>query len=229
MSEQEHLPCILFTGDASAPAEIAALDAGADAFVHKGTHEAVLRARLEVLVRRASVPSYGPAGGRTVLLVHEDPQQAAPLVALLERSGLIVDTVAHACVVERLESQHVDVLIIDRFANGRTLVPWLRSVALGRMLPIVVLTEPHEPDALVESLDAGADDCVDRGRAPEVVFAHIRALLRRRGGVSDHRTADATRDAAPLNTRVQAAAPDVRPAAATPAGRVLPRPERGVR
>ena len=114
-------PCLLLTATDHAGAELAALDAGADAFVRKDEDVAVVLARLAAVLRgsgqRAEAP--GPARACRVLAVDDDPTSLADLAELLRGEGY--DAVLASSGEEALEllaAQTVDCILLDVVMPG---------------------------------------------------------------------------------------------------------------
>ena len=117
-----------------------------------------------------------------VLLVDDDEQLRDGIRRVFERKGHRCDVAAtggeaHAAILGRT----YDLVVLDwglPDLEGPTLVERVRAV--GRTVPILMLTGRSENEDLVHALDAGADDFVRKSEAqPEVLLARAEALARR--------------------------------------------------
>lgn len=117
-----------------------------------------------------------------ILLVEDDPIIAQGLSVLLRANGYVVDhetSVAGAIV--RVDVETYDCLIIDRGlpdGDGTEVITVARKKSDST--PILCLTAKHQPAAIVEGLDAGADDYLSKPFLPDVLLARLRALIRRK-------------------------------------------------
>ncbi len=122
-----------------------------------------------------------------MLLVEDDQRLAVLLQTALRRQNHLVDWVSDGCLVkDYVETGNYDLLILDVVlpsSDGIEVCRELRS--LGYSVPILLLTARDHQTDKVQGLDAGADDYVVKPFDLEELQARIRALLRRKGGVSN--------------------------------------------
>ncbi|MDQ0811929.1 two-component system response regulator MprA [Streptomyces sp. B3I7] len=122
---------------------------------------------------------------QTVLLAEDDRAIRHALERALTLEGYEVTAVADG--VEALAHAHrtpPDVLLLDVMMPGIDGLQVCRVLrAEGDRTPILMLTALVETADRIAGLDAGADDYVVKPFDVEEVFARLRALLRRTGGV----------------------------------------------
>lgn len=116
-----------------------------------------------------------------VLLIEDDAPLASFIKKGLEEESYAVD---HACDGERGEAMaedlEYDLIVLDLNlpkVDGLTLLKHLRPLKPG--IPVLVLTGRVKVEDRVASLDAGADDCLNKPFSYSELSARVRALLRR--------------------------------------------------
>jgi PAS domain S-box-containing protein len=201
-------PCILLTGSGTVD-ELRALDAGADAYLRKEEGNDVVVARVQALLRGSTPPAAVVAAGllspKRVLAIAERPSALGGLPDAIRQDGH--DVVTAASVEDAralLQVEPVDALLFDANASpARALdaVRALRAERAWRDVPILVFGGPDDHAALLEAVDAGADDLVPASSGLPVVRARLRAQLRRKQFEEENRSRDAyARSAAILET-----------------------------
>jgi two-component system, OmpR family, response regulator MprA len=123
-----------------------------------------------------------------VLVVDDEPAVRDALKRALLMEGFTVDIAPDGKeALERLydpKLQRPDAVILDiLMPNVDGLEAARRLRAAGDRVPILMLTARDAVANRVEGLDAGADDYLVKPFALEELFARLRALLRRTGGV----------------------------------------------
>lgn len=124
----------------------------------------------------------------TVGCVEDDAAQADLLRLWLENAG-------YGCAVfrtandfrRRLGSEAVDLVLLDRSlpdSTGLEVLAWIRQ-SPNAGLPVIFLTASGEESAIIEGLQAGADDYVVKPPKQGELLARVAAVLRRRGGDTD--------------------------------------------
>lgn len=117
----------------------------------------------------------------TVLFAADNTAQFNHIFKFLERSGLIlikVSTTPQA--LECTDRYPVDIIIAtvsSSHLNGRDLVRRLRKN--NNWIPIILITDVHEPGERAVALDEGADDFLNLPFEPQELVSRIRAVLRR--------------------------------------------------
>lgn len=121
-----------------------------------------------------------------LLLVEDDPDLAEVLTIALVEAGYQVDRAADGVEGERYGLAHpYDVMVIDWMLprqDGVALIRQLREAHIDT--PILMLTALAESEDMVTGLDAGADDYLTKPFSFSVLFARLRALMRRNGETS---------------------------------------------
>lgn len=117
-----------------------------------------------------------------ILLVEDDQIIAEGICVLLRTNGYVVDHESNvADALLRIDVESYDCLIVDRGlpdGDGTHVVVAARKKSSNAS--ILCLTAKHQPAAIVEGLDAGADDYLSKPFLPDVLLARLRALIRRK-------------------------------------------------
>jgi DNA-binding response OmpR family regulator len=188
------IPVLMLTGSQFQKHHVAALDAGADAFLSKESPPGELTALISRLVEStagvqplvAGREATGPARHRTrILVVDDSPTFLAMLCKKLSEAGFEVTGASSAAeALPLLEEQPFDVAVsdlvmpeMDGFEFAKRARHW--AAENHRQLGLLVLTGTERTDVLVQSLDAGADDYVNKTQDLDVIVAHVTALARR--------------------------------------------------
>jgi two-component system NtrC family sensor kinase len=179
-------PCLLLTGSDAKDAEVHALEAGADGFIRKDDLGLIV-ARVHALLRSTS-PLRGDADSllapKRILAVDDDPDFRGLLADCLRKRGY---DVAHAAsgeeAIQLLTVQSVDCILLDRSMAGIGGIETcrrLKSSAIVRDTPLIILTASDQREAVLEGLGAGADDFVSKVSGFDVLSARIQAQIRRK-------------------------------------------------
>jgi DNA-binding response OmpR family regulator len=121
-----------------------------------------------------------------ILLLEDGTLQGAALVKLLEAERYTIARAIDAqAALDLAKMVEYDLILLD------LQVPKLDGISLCRQLrsqkytnPILLLTANDSDADVVAGFDAGADDCISKPYAQEVLLAKIRTLLRRSKAVS---------------------------------------------
>jgi two-component system, NtrC family, sensor kinase len=176
----------LLTASDAKDAEVHALEAGADGFIRKDDLGLIV-ARVRALLRSTS-PLRGEADSllapKRILAVDDDPDYRGVLADCLRKRGY---DVAHAAsgeeAIQLLTVQTVDCILLDRSMAGIGGIETcrrLKSSAIVRETPLIILTASDQRDAVLEGLGAGADDFVSKVSGFDVLSARIQAQIRRK-------------------------------------------------
>jgi DNA-binding response OmpR family regulator len=118
-----------------------------------------------------------------ILIVEDDQSIRDALRRNLVDRGHVVTVAANAMSgLEATLKDRPDVVLLDLGlpdVDGLTLIPMIRSAL---PVPILVITAQDDDRAIVQALDAGADDYVVKPFGSEQIDARIRAVLRRTAG-----------------------------------------------
>jgi two-component system OmpR family response regulator len=118
-----------------------------------------------------------------ILLIEDDRMVGAAVAQALKDAAYAVDwvtdgeTAIHAAGSEVYELALLDLGLPG--ADGRTVLRRLR--ALGRKLPVIIVTAREGVDDRVDGLDLGADDYLVKPFEIRELLARMRAVLRREG------------------------------------------------
>ena len=85
--------------------------------------------------------------------------------------------------IELLEVQPADCILLDLVMpglSGQETCQIIKQRLAWRNIPLVILTAVPEAEAMVDGINAGADDYVSKSSDFEVLKARVRAQLRRR-------------------------------------------------
>lgn len=123
-----------------------------------------------------------------VLVVDDDPQIREVICAHIEQAGMHpVEAESGQHAIDRLETEQVDVLILDLMMDDRDGFEVLHYLNNRRfdVLTIVVSARREEHDKIA-TLGLGADDYMTKPFSPMELMARIQAVLRRRHPKSSH-------------------------------------------
>ncbi|MBW5445773.1 response regulator [Cohnella sp. CFH 77786] len=123
-----------------------------------------------------------------ILVVDDDPQIRELIRTHIEQSGMhALEAESGRQAIDRLESEHVDVIILDLMMDDQSGFEVLRYLNNRRLdtLTIVVSARRQEQDKIL-TLGLGADDYMTKPFSPMELMARIQAVLRRRYPKSSH-------------------------------------------
>ncbi len=116
-----------------------------------------------------------------LLLVEDDSRIARFVARGLQEQSYAVDVVANGeDALYQVEINDYDVIVLDVMIPGRDGFATCRGVrALGKRMPILMLTARDAVDDRILGLDSGADDYLTKPFEFGELLARLRALLRR--------------------------------------------------
>ncbi len=123
------------------------------------------------------------AQGQRILVVDDDKGIARLLRTYLEQAGFQVlvaydgESALHAIRRERPDLVLLDLMLPDR--DGWEVTRMVRQDPALADIPIVMLTARVDDTDKIVGLNLGADDYLTKPFNPQVVVAHVRAVLRR--------------------------------------------------
>jgi two-component system OmpR family response regulator len=121
--------------------------------------------------------------GMRVLLIEDDKMVGAAVQQALRDAAYAVDWVADGeTAIHAAENEGYEVVLLDLGlpkADGRVVLRRLR--ALGRKLPVIIVTARDGVDDRIDGLDLGADDYLVKPFEIRELLARMRAVLRRQG------------------------------------------------
>ena len=122
------------------------------------------------------------ASAQTVLAVDDDDASRRIIVHALRRAGLtVIEARSGPGAIEVLETQAVGVVVCDIAMPGMSgieLVRRLRTRSDTATLPVILITGAPDADAVIQGLDAGADDFLSKPVRLDELLARVRAHLR---------------------------------------------------
>ena len=181
-------PCLLLTAAEGAGDELRALEAGADAYVRKSEDLGVILVRLAALLRGAVAPggraSPSLLGPKRLLAVDDSVTYLQALGSQLRQEGYdVVLATSGEEALQLLEAQSVDCILLDLLMpglSGQETCKRIKQRAEWRDIPLVMLTARDEREAMIEGINAGADDYIAKAADFDVLTARLRAQLRRK-------------------------------------------------
>ncbi len=138
-----------------------------------------------------------------IMLVEDDAYLREGLCELLEKEGYMVESACNCSEGRNIFNKSVfnlvilDVMLPD--GNGLELCTEIRNQ--GSDVPILFLTACDEEFQIVRGLDAGADDYVTKPFKLLELLSRVRALLRRRNGVSTYSNNDLFVDVSTMSVK----------------------------
>jgi len=121
-----------------------------------------------------------------VLVVEDEKKVAALVQGGLAEHGIAAEVCHHGDEgLSRASREAFDALVLDIMLPGRDGLSVLRKLrAGGNNVPVVLLTARGDVDERVEGLNLGADDYLAKPFALTELVARLRAVWRRRAGVT---------------------------------------------
>ncbi|MEP6861896.1 MAG: response regulator [Deltaproteobacteria bacterium] len=186
--------CLLLTGSDDAAAEIAALDAGADAFARKESAVDIVIARLAAMLRSAAETAREPQsslGPKRVLVVDDSEDYLEGLAGVLQDDGYdVVQASSGAQAIELLAVEAVDCVVLDTVMPGLSGIETCKRIKHAPSLrdtPLILMTSRDGRDVILEAFAEGADDFVSKNLGVDVVAARVKAQIRRKRFSDEHR------------------------------------------
>src|ERR1700704_1453997 len=128
----------------------------------------------------------GKGSGMRVLLIEDDRMVGAAVKQALKDAAYAVDWVTDGeTAIHAAEDEAYEVALLDLglpMADGREVLRRFR--ALGRKLPVIIVTARDGVDDRIDGLDLGADDYLVKPFEIRELLARIRAVLRCEGSGS---------------------------------------------
>lgn len=186
----ERIRLLILTDDNDDEVEWHGLDSGADDHVRKSADTDVLLARVESLLKQPV--DEGPGLGtsfyklQTVLVVDDSETYLTFLEHSLAQAGYNVVTVTDGpAALELVRTRPIDCVVLDLVMPEMDGIEVCREIDQIRVstranFPVLMLTNKDSKEAMMQALDAGADDFVSKSNDVTIINARIRALLRRK-------------------------------------------------
>ena len=181
-------PCLLLTGAEGTNDGLRALEAGADAYVRKSEDLGAILVRLAALLRGAIATggetSPSLLGPKRLLAVDDSITYLQELGSQLRREGYhVVMASSGEEALELLAARPVDGILLDLVMpglSGQDTCKRIKQRAEWRDIPLIMLTARDDRDAMIEGINAGADDYIAKSADFDVLKARLRAQLRRK-------------------------------------------------
>jgi DNA-binding response OmpR family regulator len=189
-------PCLLLTASPGGDTEVGALDAGADDFMRKEDGVDMVLARLGALLRSARelrpvAPVASGHGPKRILAVDDSDTYREALAEILRQEGYdVVQSRSGEEALELLAAQSPDCIVLDLLMPGLSGTEACRRIKASpstRDLPVIMLTALDDRGAMIEAINAGADDYIAKSTDLGVLKARLRAQLRRKQFEEEHR------------------------------------------
>jgi two-component system phosphate regulon response regulator PhoB len=123
--------------------------------------------------------------GEIDILVVDDEQDVVEVVGhFLEEEGYTVHTAHDGEEALEKASSDIDLIVLDIMlpgVDGYEVCRKLRSRVETETIPIVFLSAKTEEEDQIEGLMLGGDDYLTKPVSPQVLVAHVKAVLRRSG------------------------------------------------
>jgi two-component system, NtrC family, sensor kinase len=183
------IPCLLLTASEEGASEILALDSGADAYVRKGDGNDIVAARLQAMLRvteESRERDYAPSllAPKRVLAVDDSVTYLEELSAQLSSDGYeIIKARSGKEALALLAVEQVDAILLDLLMpdlSGTETCKQIKASPGLRNVPLIMLTALAEAHAMIEGINAGADDYVAKTGDFDVLKARLRAQVRRK-------------------------------------------------
>jgi len=193
-----HIPVVMLTALDQPTDKVRGLEAGADDFLTKPVEELALLTRVKNLMRlkmlndemelRATPagaldPLAGPADGGKLLLIEDDAEAAARIVADLGDAYAVTVADDPALVPQMLDEHRFDIMIASldlRNFDGLRLCSHVRSLPRTRNMPVIVLVTRGDEARLLRGFDIGVNDYLNRPVDRNELLARVRTQLRRK-------------------------------------------------
>jgi DNA-binding response OmpR family regulator len=188
--------CFLLTASVSRDQELKVLGAGADAYIRKDQGMSVLLARIASILRtgvdsRLHESQSSVFGPKKVLAVDDSETYLQELAAALRNDGYeVIMARSGREALDLLAVQQVDIILLDVVMpelSGQETCCQIKTSPAWREIPVLMLTAREDRDAMLEGINAGADDYIAKSSDFEVVRARLRAQLRRKHFEAENR------------------------------------------
>lgn len=125
----------------------------------------------------------GTMSGR-IVVVEDERLTRAILIEALQQAGFSVRGAADAGACRAaLQSEPADLIVLDLGLPGQDGQAYARELRAESDVPVLIVTS--RSSAEIDSLNDGADGFLRKPIEPNVLVAHVNALLRRRAGSTD--------------------------------------------
>lgn len=130
------------------------------------------------------MPITADPGDIDILVVDDEKDVVEVVGHFLEEEGYTVHTAYDGEEALEMASSDVDLIVLDIMlpgVDGYEVCRKLRSRVETEEIPIVFLSAKTEEEDQIEGLMLGGDDYLTKPVSPQVLVAHVKAVLRRSG------------------------------------------------
>ena len=130
------------------------------------------------------MPITADPGDIDILVVDDEKDVVEVVGHFLEEEGYTVHTAHDGEEALEMASGDVDLIVLDIMlpgVDGYEVCRKLRSRVETEDIPIVFLSAKTEEEDQIEGLMLGGDDYLTKPVSPQVLVAHVKAVLRRSG------------------------------------------------
>jgi two-component system NtrC family sensor kinase len=189
-------PCVLLTASEERSGELMALEAGADAYVRKDEGTEIILARVSAVMRSARGRSdvgltSSLLGPKKILTVDDSPTHLHAVADQLRQEGYdVIPARSGEEAIDLLAVESVDCILLDLVMpglSGQETCRRIKASAQWRDIPLIMHTALEEQAAMIEGINAGADDYIAKSSDQQVLCARVRAQLRRKQFEDEHR------------------------------------------
>jgi len=186
------IPVMLLATEAEVRDRVRGLRRGADEYVGKPYDPVYVLARARELVRARPEPRDGASSTPpTVLAIDDSATYLEALAFQIRNEGYdVVFARSGQEALELLAVQRVEGILLDLVMpglSGQETCRRIKATPACRDIPLIMLTALEEQEAMIESINAGADDYITKSADFEVLKARLRAQLRRKHFEDEHR------------------------------------------
>jgi PAS domain S-box-containing protein len=188
------IPVLLLATEAEVKSRLRVMGVGANAYIGKpyDLGQVVGRARALTHADADAIGAAAPNGETSaslrgperVLAVDDSITYREELGSQLRQDGYDVVLAASGQeALELLAAQPVDCVLLDLIMpglSGQETCRRIKQRAEWRDIPLIMLTAREDRDAMIEGINAGADDYIAKSADFEVLKARLRAQLRRK-------------------------------------------------
>ncbi|HEY5277755.1 MAG TPA: response regulator [Coriobacteriia bacterium] len=181
-SATAHIPVLLLSTEAEVKNRVRGMGAGANEYIGKPYDLGQVVARARTLTQADA--SSGVGSGRRVLAVDDSITYLQELASQLRQDGYdVVLATSGEEALELLAAQAPDCILLDLVMpglSGQDTCRRIKQRAEWRDIPLLMLTARDDRDAMIEGINAGADDYIAKSADFDVLKARLRAQLRRK-------------------------------------------------
>jgi PAS domain S-box-containing protein len=180
---------LLLTASEDPTEELRALEGGADGFLRKDHDFSIILARLVAILRSSSTPSAIDSRSsflspKKILVIDDSASFREELATQLRQEGYDVALASSGDEAwDLLSVQPVDCVLLDVVMpglSGHETCRRIKGSPALRDIPLLMLTSLNTRQAMIEGINAGADDYIPKSIEFDVVRARVRAALRRK-------------------------------------------------